>query len=355
LALFFALFAVAFAASLASSFRLSARSVLIAACGLALGALLNLPAILSHGATIRADAFVGDFALPYQLFSSSWGASANVPIPNGREIRVDLVPLQMGVIPTGLAIAAAALVQRIKEPRARRAMIVALTSAVILAFLTLGISAPLWSVLGALVASPWQLLAFVGLALALVAGGVVECDGRLAQPAMLAFLVALPLVSVYGYLAPDFHDFGPTRPQIATLNGGEIALLDYRIVGPLRHGATLRVQLQWQALRKIDHDYTVFVHAVDEEGRTWGREDSKPVEGTLPTVKWKPGQVISDTHTIQIDVDGPREGYHLELGLYQAGATTRTLWEHGSEELTLPRLGDPPPIISEQMPIAVLP
>jgi hypothetical protein len=73
--------------------------------------------------------------------------------------------------------------------------------------------------------------------------------------------------------------------------------------------------LQEFDLRQVNHDYTVFVHIVHEDGNVYAHQDSKPQEGASPTVQWKAGQVILDTHTLQIDIEGPREGYHIEIKL----------------------------------------
>jgi len=312
--------------------------------GLALGALLYLPTILRYGATIARDGFNASFVHPFQLFSSLWGYGASTGS------YLDQFPFQLGVVPLGLAIVAIALGWQSSNAAVRRMVIVLLGAGTVLTLLTFEIAAPLWNVLGVFVAYPWQLLAFVGLALALVAGAAVEFDARLARPAMLAFFVALPVVASYGYLAPRYLDLTPTRPRIAIFGRNEIALLDYRIVGPLRHGATVRVNAVWQALRPVDHDYTVFVHAVDGDGKTWAQQDAKPQDGALPTIKWQPGQVISDTYTIQIDVDGPREGYHLEFGMYVGATGARALTDTGADQLILPRPGDPEPTITDQLP-----
>ncbi|MDE3088491.1 MAG: hypothetical protein KGJ80_03785 [Chloroflexota bacterium] len=316
------------------------------AAGLALGALLFAPTMLRHGATIARDGFNANYVLPFQLFSSLWGFGAS----NGNYL--DQFPLQLGVVPIGLAIIAVALGWESSQANARRAVIVFLSVAVVLTLLTFSLAAPIWSVLGIFAAYPWQLLAIVGVALALAAGAAIEFDPRLARPTMLAVLVALPLLASYGYLAPRFVDYAPTRQQIGIFGNDEIALLDYRIVGPLRHGATVRLQLTWQALRLVDHDYTVFVHAVNDDGQTYAQEDAKPQDGALPTIKWQPGQIIFDTHTIQIDVEGPREGYHLQVGLYQAATGDRAVLDVNSStaQLILPRPGDPEPTITDQVP-----
>ena len=313
--------------------------------GLALGALLYLPTVFRYGANIARDGFNADFVYPFQLFSSLWGFGAST----GNYL--DQFPFQLGVVPTGLAIIAIALGWKSSNANVRRAVIVMLSATIVLCLLTFEISAPLWNLLGAFVAYPWQLLAFVGLALALAAGAATEFDARLARPAMLTFFVALPVVASYGYLAPRFLDVSPTptRPQIAIFGRNEIALLNYRIVGPLRHGATVRVHTVWQALRPVDHDYTVFVHAVDETGKTWAQEDTKPQDGKLSTLKWQSGQVIYDTYTIQINIDGPSEGYHLEFGLYVEATGQRALTDSGADHLILPRPGDPAPTITDQV------
>ena len=253
-------------------------------------------------------------------------------------------------MPIGLAIIAVALGWHSSNQVARRTAGVLIGLGVVLTVLTFEIAAPLWNLLGAFVTYPWQLLVFVGIALALAAGSAVDFDARLTSPAMLAFFVALPVVASYTYLAPRYLDLAPTRPYVAVFGKYEIALLEYRIVGPLQHGATVRLNTVWQALRPIDHDYTVFVHAIDADGKTWAQLDTKPQTGALPTLKWQPGQVVADTYTIQIDVDGPREGFQLEFGLYVEATGERAFTDAGTDHLLLPRPGDPLPTITDQLP-----
>ncbi len=341
MAILFSLFTIC----IALAFRPLSSVVRPILTGLALGALFYLPTLLRYGANIARDRFNPAFVHPFQLFSALWGFG----VSTGSYL--DRFPFQLGVVPVGLAIITLVLTTPSNAPtNIRRIVIIFLGTAIVLALFTFEITAPLWALIGVFVTYPWQLLAIVGLALAIIAGSVIELDQRFTQPAMLAFFVALPIVASYGYLAPRFLDVNPTRPPIAIFNNNEIALWDYRIVGPLRHGATLRVYLTWQALRPVDYDYTIFLHAVHEDGQTYGENDAKPLDGALPTLKWTPGQVISDTQTIQIDVEGPREGYHLEFGIYNAATGRRALTETGSDHLVLPRPGDPEPIISEQLP-----
>lgn len=355
-AILFALLVVCLVIALKWRERNFSRGIATILLGLGMGALLSAPVVIKYGARVAADGFSPNFVLPYQLFSSLWGfgPSPTTTQTSQGTLILDQFPFQLGVIPVGLAIIAVALIWARDgiqvNPATKRLVSIFLISAIVLTLLTFEIAAPVWSILGIFAAHPWQLLALAGLALAFVAGSVIDQDPRLSQPAMLAFFVALPVVATFSYLAPRYVDVKPIHPHIAVFGNNEIALLDYRIVGPLRHGATVRIEVKWQALRAIDHDYTVFVHAVDETGKTWAQDDSKPQDGALPTIKWIPGQVVFDIHTIQIDVDGPREGYHLEFGLYQAANGQRAAVESGTDQLILPRPGDPPPTISDQLP-----
>jgi len=341
IAILFSLFTIC----IAIAFRPSSSVVRPVLTGLVLGTLFYLPTLLRYGANIARDRFNPAFVHPFQLFSALWDYGIST------DSYLDRFPFQLGAVPVGLVIIALVLATQSNAPtNIRRIVLVFLGAVIVLALFTFEITAPLWTLIGVFVTYPWQLLAIVGLALAIVAGSVIELDQRFTQPAMLAFFVALPVVASYGYLAPRFLDVNPMRPPIAIFNHNEIALWDYRIVGPLRHGATLRVYLTWQALRPVDYDYTIFLHAINEDGNTYGENDAKPLDGALPTLKWTPGQVITDTQTIQIDVEGPREGYRLEFGMYNAATGRRAFTETGADHLILPRPGDPAPIISEQLP-----
>lgn len=344
IAVLFSIFA--FVVAIIISGRLSAvlRPIL---GGLFVGVLLYLPTLFRYGENFSRDGFNANFVFPFQLFSALWSFG----VSTGSYL--DQFPFQLGVAPIGLAIVAVALAWHKQEHL--RSIIIFISAAIVIAVLTFEIASPLWKLLGIFVTYPWQILAFAGLALAIVAGSISDLDERFARPAMLAFFVALPIVASYSYLAPRFIDVKPTRPVIAIFNNNEIALLDYRIVGPLRHGATLRLHLTWQALRPVDYDYTMFVRAVHDDGKTYGQSDAKPRDGESPTLKWTPGQVITDTHTIQIDVDGPNEGYHIEFGMYNAATGRRALTMTGEDYLILPRPGDPEPIISEQLPVKKTP
>jgi hypothetical protein len=81
-------------------------------------------------------------------------------------------------------------------------------------------------------------------------------------------------------------------------------------------GGTVDVRLNWQALRAMADDYTVFVHLLGPDGQVHGQVDAWPVSGTRATSTWSSGESIDDPYTIRIPSDAPAGNYQVEIGLY---------------------------------------
>jgi hypothetical protein len=81
-------------------------------------------------------------------------------------------------------------------------------------------------------------------------------------------------------------------------------------------GDVIRVVLQWQSLKTITEDYTVFVHLLGPDGQVYGQVDYWPVGGTLGTSQWRPGQIIDDPYLVTLMPDAPPGEYEAEIGLY---------------------------------------
>lgn len=318
--------------------------------GIVLGIVLLLPSILQQSRISTPDGFTPAFVYPFQFLSATWGTA----FPGGNfppaQVTDEQAPYQIGIAALGLTILAIALLFRPRtlpnaeqapaENPARRLTLFALIASVVFLVLMTPLLAFLWEFAGLdlFVQYPSQLLTFVGFLLSLVAASVVLADIRFQEIPLLAALGIIPILAIYPYLAPSFIQFSPTKPALARFNNDEIALLDAKIIRPpgvWRHGATVQLALTWQALRQPNRDYTVFLHILDTNGKEWGSTDEKPQGGALPTLKWTPGQVISDTHSVQIDLNGPPEGYHLELGIYQATTSERAPTETGATEVMI--------------------
>lgn len=310
--------------------------------GLGLGVLLQLPSILQQRGISATDLFVPAFVYPFQMLSASWGTD----VPRGDFM--ENAPYQIGFAALGLTILALALLFRsesktVGENPARRITFFAVVASVVFLLLMTPLSAPVWDFLGLnfILQFPFQLLAFVGFLLPFAAASILISDTRFQDIPLLAVLVIIPLLAVYPYLAPAFTDLSPTQPALARFNNDELALLDAKIVRPpgtWRHGATVELDLTWQALKQPNHDYTVFMHILDDKGETWGTADEKPQGGTLSTLNMTAGRIYTDTKTVQINLDGPNQGYHLELGLYQTATQERAFTETGANFVRIDEL-----------------
>jgi hypothetical protein len=85
-------------------------------------------------------------------------------------------------------------------------------------------------------------------------------------------------------------------------------------------GDEIQVWLDWQALKTVDHPYTVFVHLIDGAGRPVAQHDYTPMGGAFPTFLWIPrwfeGQEVSDPYQLTVPLDAPAGDYMIEVGMY---------------------------------------
>ncbi len=322
-AIVFAIFLLVYILVLGHSWRAKGSTAATLALGLVLGGFFLLPILIDGWALGPAPGFSHHFLYPFQLFSPLWGFGAS------RAGWDDGFPFQLGAMATGLALlSAVALIRGEGTPRRRVGFFLGAAGA--MALLTLGFTRPFWEVtrLSWLLSYPWQLLALIGLSLSLAGGALLTLEPRLARFPWQATLVALTMLASYNYLSLRPLDFEVSRPALGIF-GGRAALLDYKLEGPLRHGATVRLTLYWQGLQEMEKDYTVFVHVVDGEGTIWGQWDSQPSSGERPTSGWELGEVIEDPYKISIDVEGPREGYRIRVGVYLVETGERLPTEEG--------------------------
>jgi hypothetical protein len=97
----------------------------------------------------------------------------------------------------------------------------------------------------------------------------------------------------------------------------KIAMLSVK-VNPfqLQPGGVLDVELQWQGLSPMIHDYTIFLQVLDEVDNIVGQVDSWPLQGTYSTSSWESGQIVDDAFQIRLASELPPGPYKLHLGWY---------------------------------------
>lgn len=110
---------------------------------------------------------------------------------------------------------------------------------------------------------------------------------------------------------------GAALPETAVNYNDQIALLNLDIPHKqLLPGGTLGLTLHWTALAPLAENYTLFLQVLDANDRLVGQVDAWPLQGTLPTSQWQPGQTITDPYTIQLDSNLPPGDYRLLVGWY---------------------------------------
>jgi hypothetical protein len=99
--------------------------------------------------------------------------------------------------------------------------------------------------------------------------------------------------------------------------GSQIRLVGYEIASPEPSpGDTLVFTLYWQALAKLDRDYTIFVHVLDAEGQVAVGWDNMPCLDACPTTHWRVGRLIEDTHVVPLPADMRAGEVRVALGVY---------------------------------------
>jgi hypothetical protein len=99
------------------------------------------------------------------------------------------------------------------------------------------------------------------------------------------------------------------------LFGDQIRLASYALSSQeIASGDVLQLQLNWQAERQPDANYTVFVQLLDERDQVVAQRDAPP--GDRPTSEWQPGEKIVDNHGVLVSHGTAPGDYRLILGMY---------------------------------------
>jgi 4-amino-4-deoxy-L-arabinose transferase-like glycosyltransferase len=98
---------------------------------------------------------------------------------------------------------------------------------------------------------------------------------------------------------------------------GKLALIGYRMdPRRLAAGETLELTLVWQALNRMEIDYTVFTHLRDLEdpsNRIFAQHDAGLPGGTT---SWQQSQVAKVSYQLKLAEDTPAAVHEIEVGIY---------------------------------------
>jgi len=150
--------------------------------------------------------------------------------------------------------------------------------------------------------------------------------------AMFVFACICPLAYIApAYARPPLLSEAEMQavPNRLDMNfGGVMKLLGYRLLnwetGCTNPGDSLEITLYWQSLAKMNQDYAIFVHLLDENDLILAQRNTFPGLGSFPTTLWQVGDAIADTYTLTL----PETTYaptsaQLEVGLYDVATGER--------------------------------
>jgi len=188
--------------------------------GLGLSAIFWLPMALEFK-YVRLDQWMGGyygyrdhFVHLFQLFSPFWGYGLSEP---GLE---DALPFQLGAIPLVFGFLSLVALRRVGKGELRRLLLFFQVTTVVIIFLMLPASIPLWEVLRLVTFAqfPWRLLTLAIVALSFLAGSLLgradPSPGGISPLAVVA-LAALVILGSYPYLMPQIVESaeGPVSLQ----------------------------------------------------------------------------------------------------------------------------------------------
>ena len=105
--------------------------------------------------------------------------------------------------------------------------------------------------------------------------------------------------------------------------GSAARLAGYDLAGEAKPGSVISFDLHWSVTGKFDQDYTVFVHLLDENGKTVANNDGPPLEDSYPTSLWAPGDYLIDRHAISLPPELKPGTYKAVVGLYDPKSGAR--------------------------------
>jgi plastocyanin len=121
----------------------------------------------------------------------------------------------------------------------------------------------------------------------------------------------------FGRVKIDAHP-GDVRNPVSVDFGNQMRLTGYdlsqRSVGP---GETVTLTLHWEALRAMEHNYTVSAQLIDRAQRKAAQHDSWPLDGDAPTAAWEAGQTIVDAIPLAVYADAPAGPYDVRIAVYR--------------------------------------
>lgn len=273
-------------------------------------------------------AFYNHFLYLFQLFGNQWQVAPSVA---GWQ---DGYPFQLGFAVVGFALVAIWL-RLVRQPTtlapsASRLWIFCVFVSIALIGLSLNLSQPLWRITHAdrLLSYPWQLLLLAAPWLVAVAASLPTLQPTFQATPYWSVLVAMTVLSSYPYLTSHFTQFVPPSAPVAVVGKpyqdatqqepdqqNQLVLLDATISpATLPDSQSVQLDLTWQTLQPLDFDYNIFFQALQPDNAqdvVVAQLDAQPRQGIQPATTWQPGEILTDTYSLDLSAVAPADRAEL--------------------------------------------
>lgn len=161
----------------------------------------------------------------------------------------------------------------------------------------------------------------------------------IAAPAV--FLFAVAAVAPWLWIRPAYQPPsypGPLAERVDITFGDRMRLVGYEVeYDNLRPGDPVRILLEWDVLRPMERDWSVFIHLNDPVlGRPIAQRDMYPGAGLRPTTLLRPGDRLVDEYVLTVPPTAvaPAE-LELAVGLYDFTTGERLTVTGGRDSVLL--------------------
>lgn len=137
---------------------------------------------------------------------------------------------------------------------------------------------------------------------------------------------SFPDIDVTLYQLTDPHSFRVVSVETPlTVNfEDKILLMGYGFDdSEAQWGRDFGVALEWESLQKLEQNYAVFLHLVDEQDHIWGQGDQWLMKGVAPTIGWEAGDIVLNRYNLSLLRGTPPGKYRLKMGVYDSGSGHR--------------------------------
>jgi len=146
-------------------------------------------------------------------------------------------------------------------------------------------------------------------------------------------MLFIAVMTPFCYIAPAYakppliseDEIASISHRLDVTFGDQMGLLGYAIdQTSVKPGEKVAVTLYWQSVAKMDRDYTIFVHLLDELETVVAQVNTFPGLGSFPTRDWKIGDAIAEEYIVKLPgkVLSPNSA-QFEVGLFDPSTGDR--------------------------------